>query len=241
MMPSVTITDLAACSLPSRTYRGANKVPDTIRYFVDKFPLFLDSTLPGEPRVTLTFIDPGLRNLQAFQTHLDAYSSFLNRIPRFAFLFASLDARLCTPAERLFREATDPQPGRLSEQVARYFRLRADWEAKHYELLKDPDIEFMNHAKQCFPGQVFERAFADWKAGRLEQRDLIAVGENRPRRRQEIESKTCLLLRDYSSFGQELAFQPKTRMNLVFWSVFWSVFYTAPLKAPQKQRDARTS
>lgn len=195
--------------MPGRTYRGANKVPDTIRYFVDKFPLFLDSTLPGEPRVTLTFIDPGLGNLEAFKTHLDAYSSFLSRIPRFAFLFASPDARLCTPAERLFREATDPQPGRLSEQVARYFRLRADWEAKHYELLKDPDIELMNHAKQCFPGEVFERAFADWKAGRLKQRDLIAVLENRPRRRQEIEFKTCLLPRDYSSFGQNSHFSRK--------------------------------
>jgi hypothetical protein len=176
--------------MPGRIYRGANKVPDTIRYFVDKFP------------VTLTFIDPGLGNLKAFKTHLHAYSSFLNRIPRFAFLFASPDARLFTPAERLFREATDPQPGKLSEQVARYFGLRADWEARHYELLKDPDIEFMNHAKQCFPGKVFERAFADWRAGRLKQRDLIAVLENRPRRRPEIESKTCLLLRDYSSFGQ---------------------------------------
>ena len=31
--------------MPGRTYRGANKVPDTIRYFVDKFPLFLDSTV----------------------------------------------------------------------------------------------------------------------------------------------------------------------------------------------------
>ena len=35
--------------MPGRTYRGANKVPDTIRYFVDKFPLFLDSTLNNEP------------------------------------------------------------------------------------------------------------------------------------------------------------------------------------------------
>ena len=30
--------------MPGRTYRGANKDPDTIRHFVDKFPLFLDST-----------------------------------------------------------------------------------------------------------------------------------------------------------------------------------------------------
>ena len=195
--------------MPGRTYRGANKVPDTIRYFVDKFPLFLDSTAKNEPCVTLTFIDPGLGNLEAFKTHLDAYSSFLSRIPRFAFLFASPDVRFFAAAEKLFRETTYPQPGSLSEQVARYFRLRADWEARRFELLKDPDIEFMNHAKQCFAGEIFERSFAEWKAGLLTQRDLIAVLENRPPRRQEIEFKTHLLPRDYSSFGQNSQFSRK--------------------------------
>lgn len=196
--------------MPGRTYRGASKVPDTIRYFVDKFPLFLDSTLAGEQCVTLTFIDPGLGNLEAFKTHLDIYSSFLSHVGRFAFLFASPDGGLFTAAERVFREVADPQPGKLSQQVARYFKLRADWEAKRFELLKDPDIEFMNHAKQCFAGELFERSFAEWKAGRLSQRDLVAVLENRPRRRQEIEFKTYLLPRDYSSFGQNSQFTRKT-------------------------------
>ncbi|MGA9883284.1 MAG: hypothetical protein WBQ34_06175 [Candidatus Acidiferrales bacterium] len=176
--------------MPGRTYRGANKVPDTIRYFVDKFPLFLDSTQAGEPCVTLTFIDPGSGNLEAFKTHIDIYSSFLSRVGRFAFLFASPDAGLFTAAKRLFREVADPQPGKLSQQVARYFKLRADSEAKRFELLEDPYIEFMNHAKQCFAGEIFERSFTEWKAGRLTQRDLVAVLENRPRRRQEIEFKT---------------------------------------------------
>jgi hypothetical protein len=196
--------------MPGRTYRGANKVPDTIRYFVDKFPLFVECSGKTEPRVTLSFIDPGFGNLETFKTHLDAYSSFLGRIPRFAFLFASADARLFAPAEKLFRDTTCPQPGRLSEQFARYFRLRANWEAKRFELLKDPDIEFMNHAKQCFEGEIFERSFAEWKAGRLTQRDLVAVLENRPRRQQEIEFKTYVLPRDYSSFGQNSQFGRKT-------------------------------
>jgi len=196
--------------MPGRTYRGANKVPDTIRYFVDKFPLFVESSGKTESRVTLTFVDPGFGNLEAFKTHLDAYSLFLSRIPRYAFLFASSDARLFAPAEKLFKETTYPQPGKLSEQVARYFRLRANWEAKRFELLKDPDIEFMNHAKQCFEGEIFERSFAEWKAGRLTQRDLVAVLENRPRRQQEIEFKTYVLPHDYSSFGQNSQFGRKT-------------------------------
>jgi len=87
--------------------------------------------------------------------------------------------------------------------------LRASWEAKKFELLKDPDIEFMNHAKQCFAGEVFESAFKDWKAARLTQEDLVAVLENRARRSREIEFKTCLLPRDYSSFGQNSAITGK--------------------------------
>jgi hypothetical protein len=195
--------------MPGRAYRGANKIPDTIRYFVDKFPLFLDSTVASEPRLTLSFIDPGFGNLEAFKTHLSAYATFLSRIPRFAFLFASPRVRLFKAAENHFNEVADPQPGKLSEQIARYFELRASWEAKKYESLKDPDIEFMNHAKQCFAGEVFESAFKDWKAGRLTQKGLVAVLENRARRIQEIEFKTCLLPRDYSSFGQNSAITGK--------------------------------
>ena len=195
--------------MPGRTYRGANKVPDTIRYFVDKFPIFLDTTAKSESCVTLTFIDPGMGSLDAFKTHLDTYSSFLSRIPRYAFLFASPDKGFFAEAERHFRGTTCPEPGKLSEQVARYFKHRTDWEARRFELLKDPDIEFMNHAKQCFAGEIFERSFEEWKAGQITKKDLVAVLENLPQRRQEIEFRTYLLPRDYSLFGQNSQFSKK--------------------------------
>ena len=196
--------------MPGRTYRGANRVPDTIRYFVDKFPMFLDSTVAGEPLVTFTFIDPGFGNLDTFRTHLDSYATFLSRVPRFAFVFASSAQKLFDAAEKLFRNKTNPPTGKLSEQVARYFTLRANWEAKRYELLKDTDIEFMNHARQCFAGGDFESAFAEWKAGRLKARDLVAVLESHKRHSQDIRFSTYLLPRDYSSFGQNSVFLKKT-------------------------------
>lgn len=196
--------------MPGRTYRGANKVAGTIRYFVDKFPMFLDSTLAEKPLVTFSFIDPGFGNLDAFRTHLDAYSSFLQRIPRLAFVFASPTPKLFDAAHKLFQNKMNPPTGKLSEQVMRYFTLRANWEAKRYELLKDTDIEFMNHARQCFTGETFESAFAEWKAGRISERDLVAVLETRMRQKQEIRFSTYLLPRDYSSFGQNSTFLKKT-------------------------------
>lgn len=196
--------------MPGRTYRGANKVPDTIRYFVDKFSMFLDSTVAGEPLVTFTFIDHGFGNLDAFRTHLDAYASFLQRIPRFAFVFASPTPKLFDAAQNLFQNKTNPPTGKLSEQLIRYFTLRVNWEAKRYELLKDSDIEFMNHARQCFAGETFESAFADWKARCIGERELVTLLENRSRQKQEIRFSASLLPRDYSSFGQNSAYLKKT-------------------------------
>lgn len=196
--------------MPGRTYRGANKVPDTIRYFVDKFPMFLDPTVAAKPLVTFSFIDPGFGNLDAFRTHLDAYSSFLQHIPRFAFVFASSTPKLFDAAHKLFQNKMNPPTGKLSEQLIRYFTLRANWEAKRYELLKDSDIEFMNHARQCFAGEAFNTAFAEWKAGHLGERELVGVLHNRARQKQEIRFTTYLLPRDYSSFGQNSTFLKKT-------------------------------
>jgi hypothetical protein len=192
--------------MPGRTYRGANKDPDTIRYFVDKFPLFLDSTQKDEPRITLTFIGPGTGNFKALKTHLNKYSLFLSRIPRFTFLFANPDARTFTTAETMFRNAMHTSSTILSEQLARYFKLRADWEAGRYGLLKVPDIEYLNRSRKRFSEKTYERTFAEWKAGRLTQTDLGAVIQNQLQPSQEVEFKTYQLPRDYSSFGQNSQF-----------------------------------
>lgn len=195
--------------MPGRTYRGANKVPDTIRYFVDKFPMFLDSTEAGKPLVTFSFIDPGFGNLDAFRTHLDGYASFLQRLPRFAFVFASPTLKLFDAAHKLFENKTNPPTGKLSEQLVRYFTLRVNWDARRYELLKDSDIEFMNHARQCFAGEAFESAFAEWKVGLISERHLVAMLERRTRHNQEIRFSTFHLPRDYSSFAQNSHFLRK--------------------------------
>jgi hypothetical protein len=197
--------------MPGRTYAGANQVPDTIRYFVDKFPLFLDSSTPAQPLVTLTYIDPGFGNLSAFRTHLRSYSIFLSRLPRFAFLFAGPDNCLFPKAERLFAQEISPRSGELSAQVIRYFRLRSAWEAKRYEALSNDDLEFLNHARQCFSGELFEATYRKWQTGAVAESELVAQLDGRSGRKQEITFSTCLLPRDYSSFGQNSRLSGKPR------------------------------
>jgi hypothetical protein len=192
--------------MPSRTYAGSNHVPDTIRYFVDKLPLFLDSTAVGQPLLTLSYIDPGFGSLSGFKTHLQAYSAFLSRLPRFAFLFASPHSHLFPKAKHMFEEFVLTKPGKLSAHVARYFRLRSSWEAKRYEALSNEDLEFLNHAKQCFAGEPFDSAYAKWQAGTLWERGFTDELERGARRSQEIHFRTFILPRDYSLFGQNSQF-----------------------------------
>ena len=80
--------------LPGKTYRGANRVPDTIRYFVDKFPMFSGRTASARPRPTLTYIDPGIKviSLISRPTSKPTPGSSI-RLPRFGFILRRGQAR----------------------------------------------------------------------------------------------------------------------------------------------------
>ena len=56
--------------LPARTYHGQRQSQPTIRYFVDKFPMFLGEGLVSPPVVTCTFIQGTEANMTEFVHHL---------------------------------------------------------------------------------------------------------------------------------------------------------------------------
>ena len=57
-------------ALPAKAYEGTSTPEPTLRYFVDKFPLFLDSTrISSSPVLTLSYVDPGQTRLTGFANH----------------------------------------------------------------------------------------------------------------------------------------------------------------------------
>jgi hypothetical protein len=59
--------------LPAKVYEGASPKQRTVRYFIDKFPLFLAPPLPGVPPVvTLSYVDSGYERPSSFASHLMA-------------------------------------------------------------------------------------------------------------------------------------------------------------------------
>jgi hypothetical protein len=201
-------------TMPGRTYKGSNQAPDTTRHFVDKFPIFLDSASDStQPILTFTFIDPGFENVRGFRLHLEAYSTFLKRLPCFAFVYACPSTRTFHPAQCAFDNLIAPRLTQLVRRVVRYFRLRAAWEAKRYESLSNADLEFLNQARTRYAGHGFESVFANWNAGRLGTRELVLALEKLLVDKQVVTFRTYKLPYDYSAFDQNSQVAKKSAGN----------------------------
>src|ERR1700686_1948046 len=84
-------------TLPVKLYRARKSADVTPRYFVDRFPMFVDR-LTSPSVVTFGYIDAGAVTLDGFTTHLRAYLGLFRKLPAIEFIYVA-------PTERLFRAA----------------------------------------------------------------------------------------------------------------------------------------
>src|ERR1700736_5756557 len=73
--------------LPSKIYHGQRTSQPTVRYFVDKFPMFLDGPDSSSPVATFSYVQGAEANLTEFVRHVEAYLPLFRELPQFAFLY----------------------------------------------------------------------------------------------------------------------------------------------------------
>lgn len=160
--------------LPAKIYEGVPGSRPTIRYFVDKFPLFLASSLPETPPVvTLSFVDSGFETPSAFTGHVNAYLGLFRQLKTFRFLYiAPKDAHFRTAEDRFRALVKRPLESDVSSEVLRYFQVRRKWDNREYVVPVTDDFEFLNDARRRFHGSRFESLYESWRTGELQERDL---------------------------------------------------------------------
>jgi hypothetical protein len=160
---------LPKTSLPTKTYEGSCSTEPTLRYFVDKYPLFLDSSrLSSSPVVTLSYVDPGYSTLAGFANHLNAYRPLFRELNEFQFLLISNSPVHFADAEKCFSSVVRaPISTEIAADVLRYFRLRKAWDLKKYALFSNNEIEWLNDATRRFQGDRFDALHAGWCSGKL--------------------------------------------------------------------------
>jgi hypothetical protein len=180
-------------ALPTKTYEGGPRSEPTLRYFVDKFPLFLDRTDPSAAAVAFSYVDPGHASLAGFANHLHVYLPLLRQLETFSFLYIANSPVHFVPADQCFSMLVrTPLEADISSEIVRYFRLRNAWDLKKYESLSANDIEWLKEATRRFHGEPFEHSYLAWASGTLTEQSLRAELEQlRPHR--NVHFRTCLV------------------------------------------------
>jgi hypothetical protein len=160
--------------LPAKVYEGGPGSHPTVRYFVDKFPLFLAVPLSGAaPVVTFGYVDSGTGSLWSFVAHLAAYQGLFRHLKSFRLLYIAPRPTEFRRAEDRFRSSVkQPLESDVSSEVLRYFEIRRKWERHEYVVPVAADFEFLNEARRRFHGEHFEGLYQSWVTGRLAETEL---------------------------------------------------------------------
>jgi hypothetical protein len=164
-----------AC-LPVKLYMGGPTSQPTLRYFVDKFPLFLSAPRPGfSPVVTFSYVDPGLEAVAGFVTHLGQYRTLFRELADFRFVYISGAPAHFEKVTELFNSTVKvPLESDIAADLIRYFRARSIWNSSEFRTVSKTDLLLFNEAKRRFAGDRFETLFKNWKTGRIAEAELRA-------------------------------------------------------------------
>jgi len=156
-------------ALPAKAYEGSPRTEPTLRYFVDKFPLFVDRPDSSHPPiVTFSYVDPGQASLAGLTNHIHTYLPLFRQLVDFSFLYIANSPVRSVHAEQRFSFLVKaPLEADFSTQVLRYFRLRSAWELKKYGSLSANDIEWLKEAMDRFRGDPFDGWYRAWTSGAL--------------------------------------------------------------------------
>jgi hypothetical protein len=160
--------------LPMKLYMGRPESRPTLRYFVDRFPMFLGSPSPSfSSVVTFSYVDPGLESLAAFVTHLRQYQPLFRELTAFRFHYISNTPAHFPKATELFTSFVQgPLESDIATDLVRYFRTQAIWETPEFRTLTKNDLLFLNQARQRFQGERFEVLLQGWKSGRITEAEI---------------------------------------------------------------------
>jgi hypothetical protein len=154
--------------LPAKIYHGQPSSQPTVRYFVDKFPLFLDPHGSVSPVATFSYLQGPAVNLTEFVRHIEAYLPLFRELPEFRFVYlARTDSHFAKAKELFDSLVTIPLASNPSDDLLRYFGIRKAWDLRQYAAVTDADLIFRNQSKPRFAAERFEHLYRGWRAGRV--------------------------------------------------------------------------
>jgi hypothetical protein len=169
--------------LPSRTYTSKVSSRSTTRYFVDRFPMYIEDTASSSHAVTFTYLNPGFATLDGFTSHLRAYVSLFQAVRHFELIYVATSERAFPLARREFsRIVLGGASSVAKDSLLRYFVLRRAWETG--ERVEAADVVSLNGARKQFRKEAAESLYRKWcqgVAGEAEFNSLLRLAPSETR------------------------------------------------------------
>jgi hypothetical protein len=164
--------NVPAHHLPSKSYAGRYTAKPTVRYFVDRYPMFF-APEPAPRIVTFTYLQGSEASLTGLAHHLHAYLPLFRQLSEFNFLFlARTDSQFRKCCELFHDLVTIPLESNPAEDLLRYFRIRKAWDLAQYASVTEGDLIFRNLARERFAGARFEHFYRAWKSARVSEAEI---------------------------------------------------------------------
>lgn len=158
-----------------KLYRARRSAEVTPRYFVDRFPVFLNRASVA-PVLTFTYVDSGAVRLEGFGTHLHAYLALFQGLPAFEFVYIAPTPRLFQAAESPFQQVVNGRRlGGKSVSLLDYFRLRKAWDAR--ERVASADVVLLKEAQRRYAGKQFDELYERWGKRIAKDSDVMRFAE----------------------------------------------------------------
>jgi hypothetical protein len=149
-------------ALPQKKFRSRTDQELVTRYFVEKFPIFIEK--PGEPgsAVVFTYFETSIPSLEGFKTFLNSYKQlFLALNGNYRIIYGARTDAKFSKAEECFRSISSQQFN--PAELLHYFQVRKLAEEKQFRRMTHPDLVDWQRGLKRFVGQFFEDAFRQWK------------------------------------------------------------------------------
>jgi hypothetical protein len=175
------LLEVPLADLPAKSYQTPHSKQETLRYFVDKFPIFLTGDPRTRPVVHVSYVDPGpYISSVDFLNFLRLYSRLFICLGEVRLLYIHHRSKKLKQAEALFHdfarsgwEVAEDDP-----DLDKYFQLRQAWEAEQYEKVGPTELLFLNKARKRYAGAQHDRLYLEWKSRVPKSANVPPIGGN---------------------------------------------------------------
>lgn len=148
--------------LPSKTYHGKNSGDTRVRFFIEKYPVWID---PGTQRVGFAYMDDGVFTPPSFATWLRQHYALLTEIGAADVVYISVNPSTFVAGANNWARTFSRIRGSLPPELQGYFELRCGIETRGLGGRSQTDLDRYRALTRRFAEAKFQEQYAAWKAG----------------------------------------------------------------------------